>query len=91
LLEKNIMVLNVSFSLLLLLAFYVVQQMHKKQEVDLGIEFKTDAMQPRIISGTVTPTDAYENFVQVADADGWVYCGGVLVAPDIIVVTAGHC
>ena len=45
--------------------------------------------QPRIIGGTVTPTGAFEYFVRV-DVHGSIACGGVLVAPDIV-VTAGHC
>ena len=45
--------------------------------------------EPRIVGGSDTGPNAYPFFVRV-DTSGYPYCGGSLVAPDVV-LTAGHC
>jgi secreted trypsin-like serine protease len=45
---------------------------------------------PRIIGGSPAPTNAYPWFVLLADDQFSFFCGGSLVAPDIV-LTAAHC
>jgi len=50
---------------------------------------KTIKAEPRIVGGTPTGPNVYQFFTRV-DTSGNPYCGGTLVAPDVV-LTAGHC
>lgn len=56
------------------------QSSHKPKDVKL---------EPRIVGGTSTGPNVYPFFTRV-DTSGFPYCGGSLVAPDVV-LTAGHC
>lgn len=46
--------------------------------------------QPRIVGGTTTQEGRYPYFVSLLNQNGQRGCGGVLVAPDVV-MTAAHC
>lgn len=55
----------------------------------LAHKTKDMKIEPRIVGGTSTGPNVYPFFTRV-DTSGFPYCGGSLVAPDIV-LTAGHC
>lgn len=66
-----------------------LQRQHRPQSHKRAHVTKVEKMQPRIIGGTETADGTYPFFTRV-DAGEFPYCGGALVAPDVV-LTAGHC
>jgi secreted trypsin-like serine protease len=89
---KMIRRIVVAFSLLILVASSatsVPEDEQWKEQRDLERVKEPHERQPRIIGGGSTPQGSFEYFVRV-DSYGQVFCGGVLVAPDVA-MTAAHC
>lgn len=62
---------------------------HEHTHSQLAHRPKDIKQEPRIVGGIATGPNVYQFFTRI-DTSGYPYCGGSLVAPDVV-LTAGHC